>query len=103
MKTGLIKLVAFDMDSTLIEAEVIDELAKAAGVGAEVSAITELAMAGELDFTQSFKRRVGLLKGLDESVLEGIARTVWRQPANRQVTRPCLVGPGMRGSAHYRL
>ncbi|HAG95800.1 MAG: phosphoserine phosphatase SerB [Pseudomonadales bacterium] len=70
------RLVCFDMDSTLIEAEVIDELAKAAGVGAEVSAITELAMAGELDFTQSFKRRVGLLKGLDESVLEGIARNL---------------------------
>lgn len=67
------RLVCFDMDSTLIEAEVIDELAKAAGVGEQVAAITEQAMAGELDFTQSFKRRVGLLKGLDESVLQGIA------------------------------
>ena len=67
------RLVCFDMDSTLIEAEVIDELAKAAGVGDQVAAITEQAMAGELDFTQSFKRRVGLLKGLDEAVLEGIA------------------------------
>lgn len=70
------RLVCFDMDSTLIEAEVIDELAKAAGVGEEVSAITELAMRGELDFTQSFKRRVGLLKGLDESVLAGIAQNL---------------------------
>lgn len=70
------RLVCFDMDSTLIEAEVIDELAKAAGVGEEVSAITEQAMRGELDFTQSFKRRVGLLKGLDESVLEGIAHSL---------------------------
>lgn len=70
------RLVCFDMDSTLIEAEVIDELAKAAGVGEEVSAITELAMQGELDFTQSFKRRVGLLKGLDESVLQGIAQNL---------------------------
>jgi phosphoserine phosphatase len=70
------RLVCFDMDSTLIEAEVIDELAKAAGVGAEVSAITEQAMRGELDFTQSFKRRVGLLKGLDESVLDGIAHNL---------------------------
>lgn len=70
------RLVCFDMDSTLIEAEVIDELAKAAGVGEEVSAITELAMRGELDFTESFKRRVGLLKGLDESVLEGIAESL---------------------------
>jgi len=67
------RLVAFDMDSTLIEAEVIDELAKAAGVGDQVSEITERAMRGELDFTQSFKRRVALLKGLDESVLEEIA------------------------------
>ena len=70
------RLVCFDMDSTLIEAEVIDELAKAAGVGEAVSAITEQAMRGELDFTQSFQRRVGLLKGLDESVLEGIAHNL---------------------------
>ncbi len=67
------RLVCFDMDSTLIEAEVIDELAKAAGVGDEVIAITEAAMRGELDFQQSFAQRLGLLKGLDESVLEGIA------------------------------
>ncbi|NTW49089.1 MAG: phosphoserine phosphatase SerB [Chlorobiales bacterium] len=67
------RLIGFDMDSTLIEVEVIDELAKAAGVGDQVSAITESAMRGELDFTESFKRRVGLLKGLDESVLQGIA------------------------------
>jgi phosphoserine phosphatase len=67
------RLVAFDMDSTLIEAEVIDELAKAAGVGEQVAAITERAMRGELDFTESFRARVALLKGLDESVLEGIA------------------------------
>lgn len=70
------RLVCFDMDSTLIEAEVIDELAKAAGVGEQVAEITELAMRGELDFTQSFKRRVSLLKGLDESVLQGIANTL---------------------------
>ncbi len=67
------RLVAFDMDSTLIEAEVIDELARHAGVGEEVAAITEQAMRGEIDFTESFKRRVALLKGLDESVLETIA------------------------------
>ena len=67
------RLVCFDMDSTLIEAEVIDELAKAAGVGEHVSAITEAAMRGELDFKQSFARRMALLKGLDESVLAGIA------------------------------
>jgi phosphoserine phosphatase len=67
------RLVAFDMDSTLIEAEVIDELARHAGVGAEVAAITESAMRGELDFAQSFRRRVALLEGLDEGVLEEVA------------------------------
>ncbi len=67
------RLVAFDMDSTLIEAEVIDELAKAAGVGEKVSAITERAMRGELDFSESFRARVALLEGLDSSVLEQVA------------------------------
>lgn len=67
------RLVVFDMDSTLIEAEVIDELAIEAGVGEEVIAITESAMRGEIDFNESFRRRVGLLKGLDESVLQRIA------------------------------
>ncbi len=67
------RMVVFDMDSTLIEAEVIDELAKEAGVGEQVSIITEQAMRGEIDFTESFARRVALLKGLDESVLEGVA------------------------------
>ena len=70
------RLVAFDMDSTLIEAEVIDELAIAAGVGEQVAEITERAMRGEIDFTESFKARVALLKGLDESVLEGIAESL---------------------------
>lgn len=67
------RLVCFDMDSTLIQAEVIDELAKAAGVGEQVAAITESAMRGEIDFSESFRRRLALLKGMDESVLEGIA------------------------------
>jgi phosphoserine phosphatase len=67
------RLVVFDMDSSLIEAEVIDELAKAAGVGEQVAQITERAMAGELDFTESFAARLALLKGLDESVLAKIA------------------------------
>lgn len=70
------RLVCFDMDSTLIEAEVIDELAKAAGVGREVAAITERAMHGALDFTQSFTQRMALLKGLDESVLSDIAASL---------------------------
>ncbi len=68
------RLFAFDMDSTLIEAEVIDELAAAAGVGPQVAAITERAMRGEIDFRESFEARVGLLKGLDEAVLEQVAR-----------------------------
>lgn len=67
------RLVAFDMDSTLIEAEVIDELAAAAGVGEQVAEITERAMRGELDFTESFHQRVGLLKGLSGDVLQEIA------------------------------
>jgi phosphoserine phosphatase len=70
------RLVCFDMDSTLIEAEVIDELAKAAGVGDQVIAITEQAMRGELDFTESFTRRLALLKGLDASVLQQIAESL---------------------------
>jgi phosphoserine phosphatase len=60
------RLFVFDMDSTLIQGEVIDELAKLAGVGGEVSRITEAAMRGELHFDQSFTRRVGLLQGLPE-------------------------------------
>ncbi|MFT3740024.1 MAG: phosphoserine phosphatase SerB [Breznakibacter sp.] len=67
------RLVCFDMDSTLIQAEVIDELARKAGVYDQVSAITEAAMRGELDFKESFVKRVSLLKGLDESVMKEIA------------------------------
>ena len=66
------RLVAFDMDSTLIQGEVIDELAALAGVGEQVKAITESAMRGELDFQESFRRRVGLLKGLPESALQQV-------------------------------
>ena len=67
------RLVVFDMDSTLIEAEVIDELAKRAGVGEKVAEITERAMRGELDFQASFRERLGLLKGLSEDVLGEIS------------------------------
>ena len=67
------RLICFDMDSTLIKTEVIDELADSAGVGEEVRAITESAMRGEIDFTESFARRVALLKGLDVSVMKEIA------------------------------
>lgn len=70
------RLICFDMDSTLIETEVIDELAIRAGVGNEVKAITERAMRGEIDFTESFRERVALLKGLDESVMKDIAENL---------------------------
>ena len=68
------RLICFDMDSTLIETEVIDELAERAGVGDRVRAITASAMRGEIDFRESFTQRVALLKGLDVSVMEDIAR-----------------------------
>lgn len=67
------RLVVFDMDSTLIEAEVIDELARIAGVGDQVSAITERAMRGEIDFSESFRARVALLRGLKEEALDEVA------------------------------
>lgn len=67
------RLVCFDMDSTLIQAEVIDELAKRAGVGEQVATITERAMQGEIDFSESFTQRMALLEGLSEDVLEDIA------------------------------
>jgi phosphoserine phosphatase len=67
------RLICFDMDSTLIETEVIDELAERAGVGEQVKAITEAAMRGEIDFSESFRQRCALLKGLDVSVMQEIA------------------------------
>jgi phosphoserine phosphatase len=67
------RLVAFDMDSTLIQHEVIDELAREAGVYDKVAALTEAAMRGELDFDQSLTQRVALLKGLPESILPKVA------------------------------
>lgn len=70
------RLICFDMDSTLIQTEVIDELAKYAGVGDEVKKITESAMRGEIDFKESFTKRVSLLKGLDASVMQEIAENL---------------------------
>lgn len=67
------RLICFDMDSTLIQAECIDELAARHGVGEKVAAITERAMRGEIDFKESFTERVALLKGLDVSVMQDIA------------------------------
>lgn len=82
------RLICFDMDSTLIETEVIDELAMRAGVGDQVKAITESAMRGEIDFCESFKRRVALLKGLDESVMADIADNL---PVTEGVSRMMAV------------
>ncbi len=70
------RLICFDMDSTLIQTEVIDELAKYAGVGKQVKEITESAMRGEIDFKESFTRRVSLLKGLDARVMQEIAENL---------------------------
>lgn len=70
------KLVCFDMDSTLIQVEVIDELAKVAGVGEQVAEITESAMRGEIGFSESFRRRMALLEGLEESTLKEIAENL---------------------------
>lgn len=70
------RLICFDMDSTLIETEVIDELAERAGVGDEVRKITAQAMRGEIDFRESFTQRVALLKGLDISVMDEIAHNL---------------------------
>lgn len=70
------RLICFDMDSTLIETEVIDELADRAGVGDKVREITERAMRGEIDFCESFRERVALLKGLDESVMREITENL---------------------------
>ena len=70
------RLICFDMDSTLIGTECIDELAARAGVGDKVKEITASAMRGEIDFTESFTRRVALLEGLDVSVMEDIARNL---------------------------
>jgi len=70
------RLVCFDMDSTLIQTEVIVELARYANAEAQVSEITEAAMRGEIDFKESFRQRIALLKGIDEGVLHEIARNL---------------------------
>ena len=74
------RLVCFDMDSTLIRQEVIDELAHKAGVGVEVAQITEAAMRGEIDFSDSLRKRVRLLAGLPETVLEEVAESLELNP-----------------------
>jgi len=79
------RLIVFDVDGTLIDAEMIDELAKAAGVGRKVSEITSKAMNGEIEFKQALKERVRLLKGLDASVLESIAENLGVTPGAEEL------------------
>lgn len=81
------KLVVFDMDSTLIQAEVIDELAKIAGKEKQVSEITELAMQGKIDFNESFRKRVGLLKGLKEEDIKDLPQKLPLSDGAERVTR----------------
>ena len=89
------KLALFDMDSTLIEQEVIDQLAAAFGLGKQVSAITERAMRGELDFIESFTERLGLLQGLAESELDTVYQGLTLMPGADILTAN-LSGAGVR-------
>ncbi|WP_051234020.1 phosphoserine phosphatase SerB [Halomonas halocynthiae] len=103
------RLACFDMDSTLIQAEVIDELARRHGVYDDVSAVTERAMRGELDFKQSFRERMSKLNGLDESVLaeiaealplmDGLERLMYH--LKRQGYRTAILSGGFTYFAHY--
>lgn len=103
------RLIAFDMDSTLIQTEVIDELAKEAGIGDQVAEITEQAMQGKLDFNESFKRRMALLKGLDESVLSEIAKRLPITPGAEKLIstlkrlgfKTAILSGGFTYFAHY--
>jgi len=81
------RLVVMDMDSTLIQVEVIDELAKAAGHGEEVSGITSKAMNGELSFNESLNKRVELLRGLDENVLDEIYHNIPFTPGAKKLVK----------------
>lgn len=72
----MLKLAVFDFDSTLMDGETIDFFAQELGLGEEVSKITEAAMSGELDFFESLQQRVGLLKGLEYSVVERISQNL---------------------------
>jgi len=79
------KLIVFDMDSTLIQAEAIDELAKIAGVGSKVKELTVKAMKGEIDYKQALKERVGLLKGLKESIVRKLAENMVLTPGSEEL------------------
>ncbi len=81
------RLVVMDMDSTLIQVEVIDELAKSAGHGEEVSGITSKAMNGELSFNESLNKRVELLRGLDENILDEIYHNIPFTPGAKKLIK----------------
>ncbi len=81
------RLIVFDVDSTLVQGEVIEMLAARAGAEAEVRAVTEAAMAGELDFAESLRRRVAVLAGLPESVLAEVAGELELTPGARTTVR----------------
>ena len=81
------RLVVMDMDSTLIQVEVIDELAKSAGNGEEVSGITSKAMNGELSFNESLNKRVELLRGLDENILDEIYHNIPFTPGAKKLVK----------------
>ena len=81
------RLVVFDMDSTLINAEVMDELAHAFGVGTEVSKITSMAMQGKIDFKESFRRRVSLLKSMPEQTLYDVLETIKLNPGAAKLVK----------------
>ena len=80
----MLKLAVFDFDSTLMDGETIDFFAEELGIGDEVARITEEAMSGRLDFFESLQQRVGLLKGLDFSVVEKISRNLPYMPGARE-------------------
>ena len=81
------RLVVFDMDSTLIQQEVIDEIARFVGLEKEVSAITARAMNGEIDFTESLKARVALLKGVPATVFEDLKSVITFTPGARELCK----------------
>ncbi|MDI6888523.1 MAG: phosphoserine phosphatase SerB [Methanocellales archaeon] len=81
------KLIVFDVDSTLVDAEIINELAKVAGVGEEVAGITSLAMRGEIDFGEALRKRVRLLRGLPETEIVRVAKRIPIMPGARHLLK----------------
>jgi len=105
----MLKLAVFDFDSTLMDGETIDFFAQELGIGEEVAKITEEAMSGRLDFFESLQKRVGLLKGLEYSVVEKISQNLPYMPGaketisglkNRGMTVVCFSG-GFRSATGF--